>query len=276
MNTQQILQAALDLYGFQEVPSDTTILHPAPDVRRLLVGIDIGDEDVRRAKAEGFDLVVAHHPFDQTAFMPVMDRHEELMIRAGVPAARAAEASRQNKAPYLNWAAGLPPDVTAARLTSLARVLGIGLMNIHNPCDEVGRRMFQQMIDAMPPSTTVSGLMDRFRQIPEMQAGTELVELVCGSPDAPMGRTVMIHAAGTNGGYPVATALFEHGYQTVVYIHLNSPKQRARLAAENKGNLVLTGHYVSDSMGINPLLDALEQAGVEVVCCNRMVRVRRS
>ena len=71
----------------------------------------------------------------------------------------------------------------------------------------------------------------------------------------------MIHAAGVNGGYPVANALFENGVDTVVYIHLFSEEQGDRLREENKGSLILTGHYGSDSLGINPLVDDLEQRG---------------
>jgi hypothetical protein len=86
---------------------------------------------------------------------------------------------------------------------------------------------------------------------------------------------VVIHAAGVNGGYPVANALFENGVDTVVYIHLFSEEQEDRLRGENKGNLIVTGHYGSDSLGINPLVDELERRGLEIACRNKMVRVRR-
>jgi imidazolonepropionase-like amidohydrolase len=148
-------------------------------------------------------------------------------------------------------------------------------MNIHLPCDEIGRRILQQLADCLAPSGTVADLVNAYRALPEMTASSEGVELVCGSPAAQLGTTVVVHAAGTNGGYPVANALFEGGIGTVVYIHL-SDRQRIRLMEENKGNLILTGHYASDSLGINPLIDALEDAGVKVDCCNKMIRVKSS
>ena len=269
------MRIGLKLSGMHEVPSDSAIFCPAENVRRILLGIDIGESDLHRAEAEGYDLAIAHHPFDQTAFIRMMSRHEKLMLAAGVSPGLAIEACRQNRVLYENWASSLPPDETSLRLAALARNLGLGLMNIHNPCDEIGKLMFQKLIDDFATTETVSDLMERFRAIPEVAASGEEVELVCGSPHAPRGKTIMIHAAGTNGGYPVANALFESGVDTVVYIHLNSPKQRLRLQEENKGNLILTGHYGSDSLGINPLIYELEAEGLEVDCCNKMIRIRR-
>jgi len=275
MNTGDIMRIGLKLSGMHKVPFDSAIFCPADNVHRILLGIDISESDLRQAEAEGYDLAIAHHPFNQTAFIRMMSRHEELMLDAGVSLGLAIEACRQNRVPYENWASSLPPDETSPQLTALARELGLGLMNIHNPCDEIGRLMFQKVIDDFATTETVSDLMERFRAIPEVAASGEEVELVCGLPHARRGKTIMIHAAGTNGGYHVANTLFESGVDTVVYIHLNSPKQRLRLQEENKGNLILTGHYGSDSLGINPLIDELETEGVEVDCCNKMIRIRR-
>jgi hypothetical protein len=275
MNTTEIMRMALDLCGFRDMPSDSAIFCSADNVHRILLGIDIEASDLHRAKAEGYDLVIAHHPLDETVFTTTMLRHEELLLAVGVPPNLAKTACMQNLAPYQKWMAGLPPNKTAQRLTSLAQELGLGLMNIHNSCDELGRIMFQKLIDELSETATVRDLMNRFLAIPEIEESGESVEMVCGSPDSSLGKAIMIHGAGTNGGYPVATALFECGINTVVYIHLNSPKQKLRLQEENKGNLILTGHYGSDSFGINPLIDALEARGIEVNCCNKMLRIKR-
>ena len=267
---------ALDLSGMNAIPKDSAIFCPTDKVRRILLGIDIGEEDIRRAKDTGYDLVITHHPIDQTRFMSVMDRQEKLMHHAGVSADKAEKACRQNKAVYEKWTQSLPHDENTDRLIALAHTVRIGFMNIHQPCDEIGRRILQDMADAAGASGTVSSLMDTYQTLPEMTHSTEGIQLVCGDPDATTGKTMVIHAAGTNGGYPVATALFESGIGTVVYIHLHSNDQAARLRKENKGNLILTGHYASDSLGINPLVDALENAGVEVDCCNKMTRVKHT
>jgi hypothetical protein len=43
-----------------------------------------------------------------------------------------------------------------------------------------------------------------------------------------------------------------------------SPADLDRLRADRKGNLIVTGHIVSDSVGINPFLRELENRGITV------------
>jgi hypothetical protein len=275
MNTSEIMQLALDLAGMDAVPADSGVFRPREGVKRILLGIDIDRADLALAKDKGFDLVLAHHPLNWATFMDVMDRHETLMIGAGVPKERAKESSSENKASWEGMVDRRHAEQVVEELSALAKKFDIGLMNIHLPCDELGRRILQENADEIGPSAAVSTLIDRYTSLPEIEAAGEGVTLVCGNKEAELGRTVVIHGAGVNGGYPVANALFETGVGTVVYIHLFSEEQEGRLKEESKGNLILTGHYGSDSLGINPLVDELERRGMEIHCCNKMVRVRR-
>lgn len=276
MNTQEIMQMALKLSGMDAIPQDSAIFSQKKNVERILFGIDIDEADLRRAKEGGYDLVIAHHPINKTHFISMIDKQEQLMISAGVLPNKAKEACRNNKAIYENWAQNLPADPVPDTLVKLALEMQIGFMNIHQPCDEIGRRILQNLADTAGVSGTVTNLIDIYQNVAEIQKSSEKVRLVCGSPNVKTGKIVVVHGAGTNGGYPVATALFESGVNTVVYIHLDSKKQSARIKEENKGNLVITGHYASDSIGINPLLDALEENGARVDCCNKMIRIKKS
>ncbi len=73
----------------------------------------------------------------------------------------------------------------------------------------------------------------------------------------------MSHGAGTNGGYDIANTYFKYGIGTVAYIHI-SPGDLEKLKAEKKGNLIVTGHIASDSVGINPLIHELQKRNVSV------------
>ena len=89
----------------------------------------------------------------------------------------------------------------------------------------------------------------------------------------PLGRWVVLHGAGTNGGYHVAKAAFENGIDTVVYIHVDTGHLR-RIQDEfgkRRKNLVVTGHVASDSIGINVLVRALRERGLEVTCASGIV-----
>lgn len=270
MNTTDIMNIALDLAGFDDIPGDSEIFHPCGKVGKVLFGIDIWDEDMFRSKKLGVNLVISHHPPNLTPgkrFSEVIASMVEIMVSAGVPLNVAKEAIVPIKAEY-----AFNPHRDHHEITALARELDIGLMNIHQPCDEVGRRILQSVIDGLDRQRPVSALMAKFNHIPEIASSGASVELVCGDKQNSIGTAVVIHGAGTNGGYPVADALFSYGVNTVVYIHL-LPHQRAdreRLVKENKGNLIVTGHYPSDAIGINPFIKELEKRGIEVIRCNNL------
>ena len=62
----------------------------------------------------------------------------------------------------------------------------------------------------------------------------------------------------------VAKAYFQHGVDTLSYIHVSEP-DLTRLASENFANLIVLGHIASDWLGINRLLGELKKKDVEPV-----------
>jgi hypothetical protein len=68
----------------------------------------------------------------------------------------------------------------------------------------------------------------------------------------------------TNGGVEVLRAYFDAGVGTVLMMHF--PDGDLREAREQKlpGNLVVTGHMASDSIGINFFLDELQRLGLSI------------
>ena len=277
MNTQEIMNLSLELSGFDYVPADSRIYNPGNNIHRVLFGIDIGKDDLIYAKQNGFDLVISHHPpymILGEGFIKVLDRHRELLEGAGVDPVIAQRASEENKAFWQYFAQHADSGKTHQEVTSEAREFGIAIMNIHLPCDEIGRFILQKTADQLEPENQVASLVGAYSKIPEIQKSDENVQVICGSPDNNLGKVIVIHGAGTNGGYSVANALFESGINTVVYIHLFQFQEghAELLKDENKGNLIVTGHYGSDSIGINPLIDELERRKIEVVCCNNLIR----
>jgi hypothetical protein len=84
-----------------------------------------------------------------------------------------------------------------------------------------------------------------------------------GKAENPAGKVVVSHGAGTNGGYEVAKTYFKHGIETVVYIHVGLGDLE-KLRAEDHGNLVVSGHIASDSVGINPFIQELKKQSLSV------------
>ena len=86
-----------------------------------------------------------------------------------------------------------------------------------------------------------------------------------GSPKNKAGKITISHACYTNSGFDVAKAYFEHGTDTLSYIHISEP-DLTKLASGNLGrNLIVLGHIASDWLGINRLLRELEKNDVEMI-----------
>ena len=266
LSTDEIMQLSLDMAGFDDVPGDSAIYHPVQSAERVIAGIDMDTPELHMAHQMGYDLVISHHPKGGSStlnFPEVLDRHVEMMVEHGVPR-DAAEAAMAEKIYDAKCRAQI---ANYDHAPSFARLLDIGYMNVHLALDEIGRRRMAATVDRFRGDDSVQSLIDglsadhgEFRN-----AATE-IDLRVGEPDNPIGKTVVAHACGTNGGYPVARAYFEHGIDTVIYIHCGGPDSRQltdEFASRGK-NLIVTGHIASDVLGIHPFLDELESRGLSV------------
>jgi hypothetical protein len=274
MTTREILELSLEMAEFDAVPADSAIYVAGKAIRRVLIGIDMEVPELLFARDEGFDLVISHHPEGGAAalnFPEVLRRHVDFMLELGVPEAVADGAVRD----LIHDARCRAHASNYDRAPAMARRLGMPYMNIHLPLDEIGRRRMLEVVGGLAPEQSVGELLEALgRELPECRLAATDLELRVGLAPNPIGRAAVIHAAGTNGGYSVGRALFEHGIKTLIYIHCGGADSR-RLQKEfhdRDCNLVITGHMTGDSIGINPFVDALISRGLEVVCMSGIIR----
>ncbi|MFQ5838968.1 MAG: hypothetical protein ACE5HJ_09365 [Thermoplasmata archaeon] len=267
MDTDRLMALALQMAGLKEVPADSEVYVAGGGLGKLLMGIDIDEAWLLLAKQLGYHGVVAHHPAGGSAtlhFSQVLTRHREMMEACGVPKEEAMEAVDEliSQREVASHAANYD------RVPSFARLLGMPFMNIHLPLDEIGRRRMAEALEECDTRSTVSHAIEALQGLPEFRLAETTIEVRLGSEKNPLGRWVVAHAAGTNGGYPVAKAYFSHGVDTLIYIHISpSELKRLREDAELEGkNLIITGHIASDSLGINPYVRRLREEGLEVTC----------
>lgn len=263
MDTTELMQIALDLVGFTEIPEDSAIYVSGKNIRRALFGLDIGTAELVMARQLGYDAVIAHHPVGVPhRAWKVFERHVGLLLGAGVPEAAAWEAV----APKLETLQVNGIRANYEQVPQAARLLGMPFLNVHCPLDELGRRVMQATVDAAcaaNPALTLGGLVEALAALPAARRAATQVAALLGASDARAGRVVVAHGAYTNGGYGVAQAYFAHGIDTVVYIHIE-PGDLSRLREQGRGQLVITGHLVGDAVGIEPYIDALRAAGLTV------------
>lgn len=274
MDTQAIMDLAVKLARQTRMPEDCEVYVASSSVRRVLFGIDADSGMLLAAKSLGYDLVVAHHPLGGKAALGIAKmyaKHAANLARAGVPRKAALAAVRAMEAEHA-------PRIHATNydhLPSLARLLGMPLMNVHNPCDEIGRRVMEECLQKrLRKSSKVSVAIDALGAMSEFRNAETRIALRMGRASNPVGRWVVLHGAGTNGGYHVAQCAFANGIDTVLYIHID-PAHLKRLhdefGARGRKNLVVTGHVASDSIGVNVLVRALRERGLEVTTASGIV-----
>jgi len=263
MDTEEIMELSLNLAGLSEVPEDSAIYVSGDNIRKILFCIDAGVAELLLAKQLGYDAVIAHHPQGGTAiinFHQVFKRHVQQMVTAGVPIEEAERAVKKRveeleaEAHTRNY----------NHAVDVAKLLKMPYMNIHAPLDIVGRKIMTEQINSKPrKNSTVQDVVLALNELPEFKNAVTKIKIRLGKPKNLAGKVVVSHGAGTNGGYEVAKTYFKHGIGTMVYIHI-SLGDLEKLKAEQKGNLIVTGHIASDSVGINPFIRELENRNVSV------------
>jgi hypothetical protein len=138
------------------------------------------------------------------------------------------------------------------------------LVNIHQPCDEYMRQVILKAIKA-GKADRVSDIVDSVSRIPEFKKAATRVRVRYGSEKNKAGHWALVIAAGTNGGFPIAKAYFEHGVSTVIYLHVDFGDLTKLREEKMDGNLVVLGHLAGDSIGLNALANRLEDLGLETV-----------
>jgi hypothetical protein len=263
VTTEQLMQIAMEMAGQTAWPADSMIHVPGKDIKKIIFGIDMGVPEIMLGKQLGYDLVLAHHPDPRvTTFPDVLDLHTDIMVRNGIPEKEAKEAVARFK----DGIAAVRHSANYDHAPSFARLLGMPYMNIHNPLDEIGRRIMQEAVDAhVGPESTVADVVAALNTLPEIKNAPTKVAVRLGALSNKAGKTVVVHGAGTNGGSTLARLYFQHGTDTVIYIHC-APAEVAKLKQEfpQGKNLVVSGHIASDVVGINPFIERLESMGLQV------------
>jgi putative NIF3 family GTP cyclohydrolase 1 type 2 len=263
MNTKEIMELSLKLAGLKEVPEDSAIYVDGDNIKKLLFCIDAGVSELLLANQLGYDAVIAHHPAGGTAainFHHVFKRHVQQMVSAGIPK-KAAEEAVERKLHNLEIEAHTR---NYSHTVDAARLLKMPYMNIHTPLDEIGRRtMSEHITKRISGNSTVQDVVDFLNELPEFKNAITKIKIRVGKTTNRAGKVAVSHGAGTNGGYEIAATYFKHGVGTVVYIHI-SPADVERLKTEEKGNIIITGHVASDSIGINPFIKELEKRKILV------------
>ncbi|MHA1228861.1 MAG: hypothetical protein ACTSPV_19220 [Candidatus Hodarchaeales archaeon] len=270
MDTTELVQVSLDLVGMKTLPKDSAIYVPGSNISSILYGIDIGVAELNYAKEQGYDCVMAHHPIGLVNQWEEFYRHIDQMTGKGIPEAEAKQVVQDKILQFKFGAHARNYDA----ITSFARLIKMPFLNIHCPSDELGRRLVTESISKFVGEGEVS--LDQVRShleqsFTEFRKAKTKIEIVKGTPEDILGDWIFSHGAYTNGGYSIASLYYKYKIQTVIYIHI-SPPDLMRVMKSEQGQMIITGHLASDSIGINPYLDKLEEKGLEITAIGGLIR----
>ncbi|MDQ3908879.1 MAG: hypothetical protein M3232_00550 [Thermoproteota archaeon] len=262
VDTERIMKVGLELAGWKKMPADSGVHVKGKNINKVLVGIDIGTAELMLAKQLECDAVIAHHPIGATTvnFYKVFDRHIDYMVGHGVPKKIAREAVEKLKERIeTRNHANIYSNVVGA-----AKALAMPLVNIHQPCDEYMRQVILHAIKA-GGTDYVSDIVKSISKIPEFRHAATQVQVRFGNQNNKAGHWALVVAAGTNGGFSIAKAYFQHGVSTVIYLHIDYGELMKMREEKLEGNLIVMGHLAGDSIGLNGLAEHLENLGIETV-----------
>jgi hypothetical protein len=287
VTTDELMQIATELAGLDEAPLDSGVHVPGAGIRRVIFALDVNVGLLVLAKQLGYDAVIGHHPcatlLDQGE---VYREHYPLVTRFGLSEAdaraefgpsleRTVRRLRNRRLRSIYYES---PNQTFLEVDA-ARTLDLAFLNIHNACDELGRRIGQDQLDgalAANPAATLGDLAAAMYALPETRIAARHyqipLEIAIGASDAPAGRAAFVHGCLSAPEHDIVRFYWRHGIPTVMALHA-AFEDLERLKQNPEGNLILTGHYAGDSYGFTPFVRALRDRGLEVKCMGGAIDV---
>ena len=267
-----------DLEALENPYLDTRIYNIAEDkeIKRVLVGIHVEVEELLVAKALGnIDLVISHHPMGKglANLADVMELQCDILNFYGVPINVAENLMKER----IDEVARGVHALIHQKTVDAARLLGINLMNVHTPADNLVAKFLKEKIEKEKPER-LSDLMDLLLSIPEYKEAAKFgagPKITVGSPENRCGKIALTEVTGGTEGSPkIYEKLAIAGIGTIVSMHQS--EEHWKQARQAHLNVIVAGHTPSDSLGMNLFLDELEKNGIEIVPCSGLIRVSRN
>ncbi len=266
MTVDDIMEVALDMAHLQDAPADSGIHVRRDAAKRVLATIDCDVGDLLLARELKCDTVLTHHPEGAAALngWQVIRRQIEQLVECGAPIA-TAEAAIQRRLDQVELNSH---SRNYGRVVQAAKLLNLAFLNVHVPCDIITKRLIDEKMARFNEPTsraTVADVVAALQEFPEQMAAVTTPQIRLGAADRFAGRVAVAIGGYTNGGIDVLRAYFDAGIGTVLMMHF--PEGDLREAREQRlpGNLIVTGHMASDSIGINVFCDELQRLGLTII-----------
>lgn len=270
-------QEEFDKEALENPYMDSGVYHIAEDkeIKKVLVGIDIGPEEILLARElGGIDLIIAHHPVGKglAQLADVMELQCDVCNFYGVPI-NVAEGLMKERISEV--ARGVNAS-NHQRTVDAAKLLNVNLMNIHTPSDNMAAKFLKDFIENRK-FEKVGEIIAALKEIPEYKEAMKIgvgPKVFVGSLDSRCGKIAITEiTGGTEGSPKLYEKLANAGVGTVLGMHISEEHKKEAEAAHI--NIVIAGHMSSDSLGMNLLMDEIQKRGVEIIPCSGFTRFSR-
>lgn len=279
----KLKQGEYDRDRFDNPYSDSKFLYGDKSriVKRVLVGVDIDTDEVLLAKelermGKKIDLIIAHHPEGKALadLHGVMDLQTSVLSRAGMPENIAEGIVREQ----LEDVSRKLAPVNHYKAVMSAQLLGIPLMNIHTPADNCVWNFVDKYL-AKKKLSKVGAIVDALKEIPEYKKAVELGAgpvIFSGNEKNRCGKVIVSGMTGGTSGKgseKIYERMSHYGIGTEIAMHIGDEDRNE--AIKHYINIVIAGHIASDSLGLNIIMDELENKGIEIIPCSGFMRYSR-
>jgi len=251
---------------------------PNTEIKSVAWGIDISPAEILladrlREKGRNVDAVIGHHPsgLARSIFPDVMHVQEYMFEQFGVP----INVAEDILAPRIKEVQRAVHPQNFNQSVDACRLLGMPFICVHSPCDNLGQKFVQKLIDKQTPAR-VSELLNLLAELPEYDVAmrhNNNPEVFVGEKNRKAGKIVVKFTGGTAGPKEMYENLSKAGVGTIVCMHI--PENHIEEAKKAHMNIVVAGHMASDSIGLNLLADELEAKGVGITPFSGFIRIRR-
>lgn len=243
-------------------------------IKKVLASIDITQGSLLIAKELGVDLVINHHPIGLAlaGLDDVMNYQIDQMEKIGIPVNVAEKMIHKR---ISEVARGINPSNHYA-IVDAAKALGINIMNVHTPADNMSAKFIGTVIEKAQPKYVrdilkVIGTVWEYQEAKRRASGPMLFS---GAENNRAGKIIVSEfTGGTEGSKEIYQVMANVGIGTIISMHQS---EEHRKAAENAHiNVVVAGHISSDSLGMNIFLDELEKNKIEIIPFGGLIRFSR-
>ncbi|MCF7908375.1 MAG: NGG1p interacting factor NIF3 [Candidatus Omnitrophica bacterium] len=232
------------------------------NVKSMIVGIDVDGAElllVDRLKQKGkkIDLVISHHPqgFAYAQFYDVMDLQVDVFVKEGVSLSVSENLLNSRK----QQVARRVSAANHSRAVDAARLLEINFLCMHTPCDNCAYQYLERMFKKTKPST-LGQVVDSLFTIGEYidaAKNNNPPKIVVGSRSSRCNNIHLEFTGGTEGPQEIYKELAAKGVDTIIAMHQS--EEHFKKCKESNINVIFASHIASDNLGVNIMLDYLEQ-----------------